>query len=183
MKEKIFFFLLHVSAKILRTIKERRFAHEIHVFAFQTQTINADWQSIDTAGMSESEDLSLPRATVQKILTEILPNDTIFSKEAKEALIECCINFIMIVATESNDIAEQDLKKTISTDHVIRSMENLGFDHYIPILNEFVESCRNNAKIKEKRKESKFVKSGLTEEELLAKQQELFRASRDRLNR
>jgi histone H3/H4 len=133
--------------------------------------------------MSENEELSLPRATVQKILSEILPNDTCFTKEAREALIECCINFIMIVATESNDIAEQDLKKTISTDHVIRAIETLGFDNYIPILQEFVESCRNNAKIKEKRKESKFVKSGLTEEELLAKQQELFKASRERLNK
>lgn len=133
--------------------------------------------------MSDNEELSLPRATVQKILSEILPPDTVFTKEAKEALIECCINFIMIVATESNDIAEQDLKKTISTDHVIRSMENLGFDHYIPILNDFIESCKNSAKIKEKRKENKFTKSGMTDEELLAKQQELFRASRDRLNK
>lgn len=133
--------------------------------------------------MSDNEDLSLPRATVQKILTEILPNDTCFTKEAREALIECCINFIMIVATESNDIAEQELKKTISTDHVISSLRSLGFEHYIPVLEEFVESCRNNAKIKEKRKESKFVKSGLTEEELLAKQQELFKASRERLQK
>lgn len=133
--------------------------------------------------MSDNEDLSLPRATVQKILTEILPRDTCLSKEAREALIECCINFIMIVATESNDIAEQDLKKTISTDHVINALRTLGFEHYIPVLEEFVESCRNNAKIKEKRKESKFVKSGLTEEELLAKQQELFKASRDRLQK
>lgn len=133
--------------------------------------------------MSDNEDLSLPRATVQKILTEILPSDTCLSKEAREALIECCINFIMIVATESNDIAEQDLKKTISTDHVIHALQTLGFEHYIPILEEFVESCRNNAKIKEKRKESKFVKSGLTEEELLTKQQELFKASRDRLQK
>lgn len=133
--------------------------------------------------MSENEDISLPRATVQKILTEILPADVVFTKETKEALIECCINFIMIVATESNDIAEQDLKKTISTDHVIRAIESLGFGYYIPVLEEFVESCRTNAKIKEKRKASKFVKSGLTEEELLAKQQELFKASRERLNK
>ncbi|KAG0672999.1 negative cofactor 2 transcription regulator complex subunit ncb2 [Pichia californica] len=133
--------------------------------------------------MSDNDDLSLPRATIQKILTEILPNDSCLTKEAREALIECCINFIMIVATESNDIAEQELKKTISTDHVISALHNLGFDHYIPILEEFVESCRNNAKIKEKRKESKFVKSGLTEEELLAKQQELFKASRERLQK
>lgn len=138
--------------------------------------------TITTAAMSE-EDLSLPRATVQKILSEILPTDTCVTKEAREALIECCINFIMIVATESNDIAEQDLKKTISTDHILRSIRNLGFEHYVPVLEEFVESCRNNAKIKEKRKASKFVKSGLSEEELLAKQQELFKASRDRLNK
>lgn len=132
--------------------------------------------------MSE-EDLSLPRATVQKILTEILPNDVSFTKEAREALIDCCISFIMIVATESNDIAENDLKKTISTDHIVQAVENLGYKNYVSILEEFVKNCRDNAKIKEKRKESKFVKSGLTEEELLAKQQELFKASRDRLNK
>lgn len=129
----------------------------------------------------ESEDISLPKATVSKILSEILPADVSFTKEAREALVECCIEFIMIVTTESNDIADKDCKKTISTDHILRAVEDLGFPQYLAILETYVLSCKTNSKAKASRREDKFKKSGMTEEELLAVQQELFMKSRNRL--
>ncbi|GMM29558.1 negative cofactor 2 transcription regulator complex subunit [Martiniozyma asiatica (nom. inval.)] len=131
--------------------------------------------------MADNEEITLPKATVGKILTEILPNDTSFTKEAREALVECCIEFIMIVTTESNEIAEKDCKKTISTDHIIKAVEELGFPQYLPILETYVENCKNNSKAKASRKEDKFKKSGMTEEELLAIQQQLFMNSRNKL--
>lgn len=129
----------------------------------------------------ESEDISLPKATVAKILGEILPEDITFSKEAREALVECCIEFIMILTTESNDIADKDSKKTISTDHILRAVEDLGFPQYLPILEQYVVSCKTSSKAKASRREDKFKKSGMTEEELLAVQQELFMKSRNKL--
>ncbi|VEU19811.1 DEKNAAC100682 [Brettanomyces naardenensis] len=127
------------------------------------------------------DEISLPKATVQKIIGEILPRDYSFTKDAREALIECCIEFLMIVSTESNDIADKELKKTISTDHVMSALENLGFGDYVSTLNEFIDQFKINNKIKERRIGNKFQNSGMTEEELLKKQEELFKASRDKL--
>ncbi|KAM9915732.1 hypothetical protein OXX80_013876, partial [Metschnikowia pulcherrima] len=82
---------------------------------------------------AQGEDLSLPKATVQKIIGEVLPKDIAISKEAREAITECSIEFIMILSTQSNDIAEKEAKKTIASDHVIKALEELGFHNYLDI--------------------------------------------------
>lgn len=129
----------------------------------------------------DQEEISLPKATVQKIVGEILPDGYSFTKDAREALIECCIEFLMIVSTESNDIADRELKKTISTDHVLAALKNLGFGEYLPTLFHIIDQFKISSKIREKKIGSKFRSSGLSEEELLRKQEELFKASRDKL--
>ncbi|PVH18055.1 uncharacterized protein CXQ87_000968 [Candidozyma duobushaemuli] len=129
---------------------------------------------------SPGEDLSLPKATVQKIVSEILPKDIAISKEAREAITECSIEFIMILSTQSNDIAEKEAKKTIASDHVIKALEELGFHNYLDIINKVLDEHKELLKGKEK-KNNKFLNSGLTEEELLKQQEELFKKSRDRL--
>lgn len=130
----------------------------------------------------ETEDISLPKATVQKILSEILPGDVGFSREARETLTACLVQFVMILTTQANDIAEAGCKKTISTDHVLRAVADLGFESYLPALEEFVASCRVSSKARASRKEDKFKKSGMTEAELLRIQEELFTQSRNRLH-
>ncbi|GMM36524.1 negative cofactor 2 transcription regulator complex subunit [Saccharomycopsis crataegensis] len=127
-----------------------------------------------------SEDLSLPKATVQKIISEVLPKDLAFSKDARQVLIECCIEFIMILATESNEIAEKEAKKTIASDHVLKALTELGYDDYLNPIRQLLAQHKESVKGREK-KNSKFQNSGLTEEELLKKQEELFRLSRNRL--
>lgn len=127
-----------------------------------------------------SEDLSLPKATVQKILSEIVPKDIAVSKDAREAITECSIEFIMILSTQSNDIAEKEAKKTIASDHVIKALEELGFHNYLESLTKILEEQKELLKGKEK-KNNKFQNSGFTEEELFRQQEELFKKSRDRL--
>ncbi|CAG90175.2 DEHA2G04070p [Debaryomyces hansenii CBS767] len=130
---------------------------------------------------SSGEDLSLPKATAQKIIGEILPKDIAISKEAREAITECSIEFIMILSTQSNDIAEKEAKKTIASDHVVKALEELGFHNYLEIINRILDEHKELLKGKEK-KNNKFQNSGLTEEELLKQQEELFKKSRDRLH-
>lgn len=117
---------------------------------------------------------------MQKIISEILPSDLAFSKDARLVLIECCIEFIMILSTESNDIAEKEAKKTIASDHVLKALQELGYDDYIAPIKNLLNQHKESIKGREK-KNSKFQNSGLTEEELLKKQEELFAASRNRL--
>ncbi|CDR41627.1 CYFA0S07e04346g1_1 [Cyberlindnera fabianii] len=133
----------------------------------------------DHLGQS-NEDLTLPKATVQKIISEVLPSELTFSKEARDVVIECCIEFIMILSDSSNDIAEKESKKTIASDHVIKALQELGFEEYIEPIEKVVVEHKEAQKGREK-KNNKFQNSGFTEEELLRQQEELFRQSRSRL--
>ncbi|ODQ63528.1 histone-fold-containing protein [Nadsonia fulvescens var. elongata DSM 6958] len=130
---------------------------------------------------SGSDELSLPKATVQKIISEIIPSDLTFSRETRDALIECCIEFIMILSTESNDIAEKENKKTIASEHVVQALEVLGFTEYIDPIKEVVHEHKESQKGRE-RKVGKLESSGMTEEELLKKQEELFGLARSKLH-
>jgi len=127
------------------------------------------------------DDLSLPKATVQKIVSEIIPPDLVFSRDTRDALIECCVEFIMILSTESNDIAEKESKKTIASEHVIKALEVLGFQDYIEPIQEVVSEHKESQKVREK-KVGKLESTGRSEEELQREQELLFAKSRSRLN-
>jgi down-regulator of transcription 1 len=73
-------------------------------------------------------------ATVQKIITEILPPSSgqTFSKDARDLLMECCVEFITLISSEANDISGKEAKKTIACEHVEKALRDLGFGDYIP---------------------------------------------------
>lgn len=129
--------------------------------------------------MDNQDDLSLPKATVQKIISEISPSDLTFSKETRDLLIECCVEFIQLISTESNDIAEREAKKTIAGEHVVKALEDLGFQEYVADIQDLLNEHREQQRTKEK-KQTKLERSGLTEEELLRQQEELFGKARER---
>ena len=114
---------------------------------------------------------------MQKIIGEILPNDLSFSKEAREVIIECCIEFLMILAAESNEIAEKEAKKTIASDHVLKALDLLDYNDYIEPIKQLLSKHKENLKGRE-RKHHKLQNTGMSEEELLRKQEELFLKSR-----
>lgn len=84
--------------------------------------------------MRRSSRLTALAATVQKIVTEILPpaSGVAFAKEARDLLIECCVEFITLVSSEANEISEKEAKKTIACDHITKALEQLGFADYVP---------------------------------------------------
>ncbi|CAG8393186.1 unnamed protein product [Penicillium salamii] len=122
-------------------------------------------------------------ATVQKIITEILPPSSgqTFSKDARDLLMECCVEFITLISSEANDISEKEAKKTIACEHVEKALRDLGFSDYIADVLAVAEEHKQQLKSREK-KQSKMEQSGLTEEELLRQQQELFRSATDKYN-
>ncbi|KAI2634922.1 histone-fold-containing protein [Hypomontagnella submonticulosa] len=128
-----------------------------------------------------SDDLSLPKATVQKIVSEILPasSGVSFSKEARDLLIECCVEFITLVSSEANEISEKEAKKTIACDHITKALETLGFGDYIPAVLEAAAQHKETQKVREKRS-NKFEDSGMTLEQLAALQEEQFKAAAER---
>lgn len=129
----------------------------------------------------DKEDISLPKATVQKLITEILDDDLTFNKDAREIIIKSGIEFLMILSSMSSEMAENDSKKTIAPEHVLSALKELEYDSFVPLLEIVLSDFKGTQRIKERR-DSKFRNSGLTEEELLRQQEELFRKSRSRLH-
>lgn len=59
-----------------------------------------------------------------------------FAKEARDLLIECCVEFITLISSEANEISEKEAKKTIACDHITKALEQLGFSDYVPAVME-----------------------------------------------
>jgi histone H3/H4 len=89
-------------------------------------------------------------ATVQKIITEILPPSMgqTFSKDARDLLMECCVEFITLISSEANDISEKEAKKTIACEHVEKALRDLGFADYIPDVLAVAEEHREQLKVR-----------------------------------
>lgn len=92
---------------------------------------------------------SLPKATVQKIVTEILPPSSGmgFTKEARDLLIECCVEFITLISSEANEISEKESKKTIACEHITKALEALGFGDYVQDIMEVASEHKEQSKV------------------------------------
>jgi len=123
------------------------------------------------------DELTLPKATVYKCIQELLPQDLTCSKETRDLIIECCVEFIHMISTEANDICEKESRKTISPEHVVGAFKVLGFEDYVEEVQEVLKEHKQQVRDREK-KVNKFEQSGLTEEELLAQQEALFAEAR-----
>lgn len=118
------------------------------------------------------EDLNLPRAAINKIIKQHLPQTRV-SVEARELIVSCCNEFIHLLSSESNDICNKQAKKTIMPDHVLSALKSLGFDPYVDECQQVLDECKNVA-LEKKKGKSKLENLGIPEDELLRQQQELF---------
>jgi down-regulator of transcription 1 len=142
---------------------------------------------------------------VSKIVTEILSTDAHtgmnFTKDTRDLLIECCVEFITMISSEANEIAEKEAKKTIACEHVQQALETLGFKDYVK---DILDVAQDHKKLQavsahqstrssvptlmprprqhREKKQSKIQQSGLSEEELARQQEELFRSATDKFN-
>ncbi len=58
-----------------------------------------------------------------------------------------CVEFVTLVSTEANDIAEKDAKKTISSEHVEKALTDLGFPEMVPAVIEVVNEFKEQQKV------------------------------------
>ncbi|WRX19368.1 Transcription factor CBF/NF-Y/archaeal histone domain - like 10 [Theobroma cacao] len=79
-------------------------------------------EPMDIVGKSK-EDASLPKATMTKIIKEMLPPDVRVARDAQDLLIECCVEFINLISSESNDVCNREEKRTIAPEHVLKALE------------------------------------------------------------
>ncbi|KAG6424623.1 hypothetical protein SASPL_115041 [Salvia splendens] len=80
-------------------------------------------EPMDIVGRTK-EDASLPKATMTKIIKEMLPPDVRVARDTQDLLIECCVEFINLVSSESNEVCNREDKRTIAPEHVLKALES-----------------------------------------------------------
>ncbi|KAJ3190179.1 negative cofactor 2 transcription regulator complex subunit ncb2 [Gaertneriomyces sp. JEL0708] len=132
-----------------------------------------------TTGGTE-EELSLPKATVTKVIQDMMPEDLSCAKETKDLIADCCVEFIHLISGEANEICEREQKKTINGEHIIAALQTLGFENYLKDVTDVMNDHNKQAKEREKRVD-KLKTSGMTQEELEKAQEQLFAQARMRM--
>jgi histone H3/H4 len=125
----------------------------------------------------------LPRATVAKLIQELLPAGIACPRETRELIQRCCVEFIHLVTGEANDICERKHKRTITPEHVVEALHALGFGDYVEDAQaaaEHVQQQHREKRTVRDRSRDLQERSGLTEAQLLQQQEELFQAARQR---
>ena len=137
------------------------------------------------------EEKTIPRAAMNKMIKEILPNIRV-AIDARELILQCCTEFIHLLSSESNEICNKQQKKTINAEHILMckifiqcfyyslmnlfifpALDNLGFGDYKAEAEAVMRDCKAVA-AKKRRKNTRLENLGIPEEELLRQQQELF---------
>ena len=77
------------------------------------------------------EEFGLPKTTVIKIVKEKLPADLRLSSDAGDVLMRCCDDFVHLLSSTANKASEKEKKNTIQPEHVLASLEELGFSLYL----------------------------------------------------
>ncbi|KAG7398173.1 Down-regulator of transcription 1 [Phytophthora boehmeriae] len=109
----------------------------------------------------------LPRGAIEKLMREVVGDDTPISKETIDWL----------VGQEANTIAEDASTKEnyrISHEHVMAALENLGMQRYAAEIKEQQEAMEIETQKKRQRVASRKAASTTSHEELLAEQNALF---------
>jgi hypothetical protein len=70
-----------------------------------------------------------------------------FAKDSRDLLIECCVEFITLISSEANEIAEKDAKKTIACEHVKAALEELDFGEYVPAILDVAQDYKKQQQV------------------------------------
>lgn len=74
--------------------------------------------STNNPASGDEEELTLPRASVNKMIKELLPNIRV-ANESRELILNCCTEFIHLISSEANEICNQQQKRTINAEHIL----------------------------------------------------------------
>lgn len=74
--------------------------------------------AMSVAADQPDDELTIPRAAMNKMIKELLPNVRV-ANEARELILNCCTEFIHLLSSEANEICNQQQKKTINAEHIL----------------------------------------------------------------
>ena len=64
------------------------------------------------------DELSIPRASMNKMIKEVLPRIRV-ANESRELILNCCKEFILLLSSEANTVCNEQNRRTINPDHVL----------------------------------------------------------------
>lgn len=67
---------------------------------------------------TEEDELTLPRASINKMIKEIVPSIRV-ANESRELILNCCTEFIHLLSSEANEVCNLNNKKTINAEHIL----------------------------------------------------------------
>jgi down-regulator of transcription 1 len=134
-----------------------------------------------SGGPTANDDVVLPKATVNKFANDVAATlDVRLTMDTRELIADCCSEFVQLLSSEANEICEKDAKKTITPEHVLRALRQLGFERYFQEVAEDYERVKADDKGGKREKARKDRKKGnVPTEELLALQEALFAKARE----
>ncbi|CAO3686530.1 unnamed protein product [Rhizopus stolonifer] len=106
-----------------------------------------------------------------------MPNDIACAKDTRDLLIDCCVEFIHLIASEANEICEKETKKTIAGEHVVAALQTLGYENYVEEVEDVFRDHKKQQKDKDK-KSTRLENTGISVDELLRQQEQLFAQAR-----
>lgn len=127
-----------------------------------------------------NDDVVLPKATVNKFANELASSlDVRLTMDTRELVAECCSEFVQLLSSEANEICERDSKKTITPEHVLRALQELGFERYHKEVSDEYERVKAEDKSRTREKARKERKKNVPTDELVALQEALFAKARE----
>lgn len=76
-------------------------------------------------------------------MKEALPDNIKISKEAKECVQECVGEFIAFITSEASYRCKNEKRKTVNGEDLLHALEQVGFDDYRKILEEYLRKYKN----------------------------------------
>lgn len=120
------------------------------------------------------EESGLPKATVDKLIHDLTPEEYTVSKETRGLLRDAAHVFLHTIAIEANKLCDAEKKKTISTQHVYKSFEKFKLEGFVSDCEIAAKNYDDYSKHKPSR-QNKLSKCGKSLEELQALQMLLFK--------
>ncbi|KAJ9528559.1 hypothetical protein QJQ45_020461 [Haematococcus lacustris] len=130
----------------------------------------------------EDSEISLPKATIVKLIKDALPAQLRIAGDASDMIIACCTEFVNLVSSEANEVATRENKQTIQPEHVLQALNELGFADFTEEVTDtwncFKEEAKASHTQKANLRKTGADHAGLTEEQQIILQQQMFAAAR-----
>ena len=132
----------------------------------------------DDAEVGRAADPILPMAPIDKLLKQELGSEMKAAADVAPLLQSYLGEFLVLLTTKANESAAGDKRNMITEAHILKALDELGFKHHSDNLRARsinAPSARKQGKGKRKRGG---LPEGMTEEESLRLQQELFASAK-----